>query len=205
MLRFFEYLFALAFITVVLPLLIIWLVVRYCCRGVPLLLATPALICLCLAPAHADAVLSAPAPVAVVVPAGSLIGQILNVLLLVIGTPLAGALVMLLAKLAQRAGVDITDAYRDRLEQIILNGLHGAAARAGVVLDGKLGIKLRQGIIADAALYVADHGADALKQLQADPADLAGIEAIIFGRFARWFGLAEAAQAGAPIPPARAT
>lgn len=138
--------------------------------------------------AHADAVSAAPAAT-VAIPAGSLLAQIVGVGALIVGTPLAAALAALFVRLAKQAGVQIDDAYRQRLDEMILNGIHMGAAKAGASLyGGALDVHLKPGILADAADYVAVHGADTLKALQADPGSLRNIDAIVAARFEKWFG-----------------
>lgn len=116
----------------------------------------------------------------VVIQGGTLAGEALTWLALVLGAPLAGFLAALVVKLAKRWGVDISDANRARLQEMVENGLALAAKRSAAKLqDANLTIEVRNKLASDVLLYVQEHGADTLKALGAqDPNDPKVIEAL---------------------------
>lgn len=109
---------------------------------------------------------------------GSLLGQILMWAALLVGAPLAGAVVTLVVKIMQKLGVDVSDANRARLKEFVENGISLAAHRAGTELSGKLTVQTKNHVATAALAYVQDHGADTLKKLGFDPNDPKAIEAL---------------------------
>jgi len=104
-----------------------------------------------------------------VVDTGSIAGQALTWVVTVFGGAIASALTALLLKLLQKAGLETTEAQRDKLQGIIVNGLNLGAAQAQKELAGKGAVEIKNQAVAFAIDYVKAHGADTLKALGADP------------------------------------
>lgn len=119
------------------------------------------------------------------VSAGSLIGLSIEIILGVLGTPIAIAVTAFLLRLMKAAGVDIQDAYRARLEEMIANGLAAAADRLDKRLDGTLDVNVRSKLVAEAADYLAKHGRETVKALGGDPKDRDAMRAIVAARLGR--------------------
>ena len=109
---------------------------------------------------------------------GTLAGQVLTWAITGFGSLLATVFAAWGVRLFKIAGVQITDAARDRLQQIILNGLNVGAAKATTDLAGKGQIEIKDAAVAHAVAYVQDHGADTIKQLGLDPNSGAAVQAI---------------------------
>jgi hypothetical protein len=109
---------------------------------------------------------------------GTIVGELIMWLVLVIGAPLAGFVVALIVKLLKKFGVETSDADRARLKEMIENGIALAAQRAEKTLDGKLPIEVKNKLAVQTLAYVQTHGADTLKRLGYDPTDPKAIEAI---------------------------
>lgn len=109
---------------------------------------------------------------------GTLAGQALMWVLSVFGTAVGSLLTGVLYRLFKSAGVDITDKFRARLQEIVVNGLNAGTAAAAAGLAGKGTVTVKQPIIADAVRYVQTHAADTLKALGVDPASDEAVSAI---------------------------
>lgn len=128
--------------------------------------------------ALAQAVGVAPAPAPAIIETGTLAGQVLTWVITVAGTALSIVLTGLLVRLFQRMGVQITDAARARLQEIILNGLTVGAKEAATQLEGRGKIAIKQAAVASTVRYVQAHGGDTIRQLGLDPTSPAAIETI---------------------------
>jgi hypothetical protein len=109
---------------------------------------------------------------------GDLAGQVLTWAATAFGSVLATVFAAWGIRLFRLAGVQITDQARDRLEQIILNGLNNAAANVTRDIAGKGTVEVKDAVVQQAIAYAQSHGADAIKQLGLDPKSGAAVEAI---------------------------
>lgn len=117
---------------------------------------------------------------AATVSGGSIIGELLMWLALVLGTPLAGLLVShVILPFAKKLGVEVSAQQSAKLETTIANGLALSAQRAQVSLKDKLDIDVKNDVAVKALQYVQDHGAETLKGMGVkDPNDPKVIEAL---------------------------
>lgn len=115
---------------------------------------------------------------------GSALGVVLELIVTLLGAPLAAVVGLWIQRLARQIGVEITDADRARLDELVRNGAIYAAHRAGVALDGNWSVDVRAQILADTANYALTYGRDTLKRLKAPVGDAAAMEAIILPRVA---------------------
>jgi len=138
--------------------------------------APPAVI----APAATQNTITTTAPVtsSTSISVGTLAGKVLTWAAAAFGSILATIFAAWGVRLFKLAGVQISDAARDRLQQIILNGLNAGAKEAAVYLAGKDKVEIKSEIVKLAVAYTQDHGADAIKTLGLDPKSGAAVEAI---------------------------
>jgi hypothetical protein len=113
-----------------------------------------------------------------VISLGTLAGQVLTWVMAVFGVPVGTLLTAWLYRLFTKAGVDITDAMRDRLQQMVVNGLNIGAATATTELAGKGQIAIKNRAIQRAVLYVQEHGAQELKAMGINPTSNIAVDAI---------------------------
>lgn len=109
---------------------------------------------------------------------GDLAGQVLTWAITAFGSLIATIFAAWGIRLFKLAGVQITDAARDRLQQIILNGLNNAAQNVTHDIAGKGQVDVKDAVVQQAIVYAQNHGADAIKQLGLDPNSGAAVEAI---------------------------
>lgn len=109
---------------------------------------------------------------------GTLAGQVLTWILAVFSVPIGGFVVQIVAKYAAKIGVDLDDTRRERLQEIVVNGLHAAAANIPKSIDGKLPFDVKSKLMADTIRYTQAHGADTLKKLGLKPDSANAQEAI---------------------------
>jgi hypothetical protein len=109
---------------------------------------------------------------------GTLAGQVLTWAAAAFGSVAATVFTAWGVRLFKLAGVQMSDAARARLQDIIVNGLNVGAAAATQNLAGKDKIQIKNETVAQAIAYTQAHGADAIKQLGLDPNSGAAIEAI---------------------------
>jgi hypothetical protein len=109
---------------------------------------------------------------------GTLAGQVLTWAAAAFGSVGATVFTAWGVRLFKLAGVQMSDAARARLQDIIVNGLNVGAAAATQNLAGKDKIQIKNETVAQAIAYTQAHGADAIKQLGLDPNSGAAIEAI---------------------------
>jgi hypothetical protein len=160
-------------------------------------------------PAHdgpLGALAVAPNPV---IDTGSIAGQALTWVVTVGGGAIATMLTGLIYKLLQKAGVQMNDALRARLQEMVLNGLNAGAKAASEQLAGKGQVVIKQAALANAVTYVQAHGADTIKKLGLDPTSPEAVEAIkarietaIADPTVATPKVLDAAAADAPAPPA---
>lgn len=113
-----------------------------------------------------------------IVSGGTIVGEIIQWMVMVFGPILAGLVVAAFVKLLRLLGVQVDDARRARLEEIVSNGLANAADEARTSLDGKLPVEIKNKVVADTVEYAQRHGAETLKALGVDPSDPKAVEAI---------------------------
>lgn len=111
-------------------------------------------------------------------PLGDYAGEILTWVVTTFGATIGAALTALLVKMLQNAGVQGAGLLRDKLDEIIVNGLNIAAKEAAAGLQGRGQVEVKNEIVRRAVQYAQAHAADTLKALGADPASAAAIEAI---------------------------
>ena len=109
---------------------------------------------------------------------GTLAGQVLTWAATAFGSLLATVFAAWGVRMFKLAGVKMTDAMRDRLQEIILNGLNAAAKQETQTLAGKDQITIKNAVVAHAVAYTQDHGADTIKALGLDPQSGEAVEAI---------------------------
>jgi hypothetical protein len=109
---------------------------------------------------------------------GTLAGQVLTWIAAVFGVPIGGLLTAWLYRLSKLAGVQITDAMRARLQDIVVNGLNIGVRKAATDLRGRGQVDVKNEAVAHAVEYVQVHGADSLKALGIDPGSELAVEAI---------------------------
>lgn len=109
---------------------------------------------------------------------GTLAGQVLTWAAAAFGSLAATVFTAWGVRLFKLAGVQMSDAARARLQDIIVNGLNVGAAQATKDLTGKGQVQIKNETVAAAIAYAQDHGADAIKQLGLDPKSGAAVEAI---------------------------
>ena len=117
-------------------------------------------------------------PPAAIIDSGSIAGQVFTWAITVFGGVIATVLTGLIVKLMRKAGIEVSQAASDRLDQILLNGMHAGAAQLTPALVGKGTIEVKNATLAAAVRYVQAHGADTLKTLGVDPNDPKTIEAL---------------------------
>jgi hypothetical protein len=113
-----------------------------------------------------------------VIDTGTIAGQALTWVMTVGGGAIATLLTGLLYKLLQKAGVQMNDALRARLQEMILNGLNAGAKIAAAQLAGRGQVVIKQAAVANTVAYVQAHGAETIKALGLDPTSPAAVEAI---------------------------
>lgn len=128
-----------------------------------------------------------PAPVApgiapigtpVFVNVGSLGSDVLTWMAAVFTPVLGSILTAAIYQFLKKMGIDMTDAMRARLQEVVVNGLNIGAAKAEDALRSAPAVDVKSTAVAHAIEYVQAHGADTLKALGFDPKDQKTIEAI---------------------------
>ena len=109
---------------------------------------------------------------------GTLAGQVLTWAAAAFGSLVATVFAAWGVRLFKLAGVQMSNAARTRLQEIILNGLNVGAAQATKDIAGKGQVQIKNETVASAIVYAQAHGADAMKQLGLDPKSGAAVEAI---------------------------
>lgn len=115
---------------------------------------------------------------------GTALAPWLEVIVLVIGSPVAAGLVALLVHAAGALGFTVEEGRRARLQEIIGRGLALGAQELGVRLGGRLPLAVRHELIARGVAYTAAYGHETLRKLRQNPADLAGLQELIGARLA---------------------
>jgi hypothetical protein len=135
---------------------------------------------------------------------GTLAGQVLAWLSAVFVPVIGIFLTRLLMAMAQKAGVQASQAMSDRLDQIIENGLHSGANTAQADLTGRLNVNVKNDVIKNAVQYAQTHAGDTIKSLTgADPTDPKVIETLQARATKVLAGIGPDApvQSAVPVPP----
>jgi hypothetical protein len=109
---------------------------------------------------------------------GTIAGQVLTWAAAAFGSVAATVFTAWGVRLFKLAGVQMSDAARARLQEIIVNGLNVGAEKATHDLGGKGQVEIKNETVATAVAYAQAHAADAIKQLGLDPNSGAAVEAI---------------------------
>jgi hypothetical protein len=128
-------------------------------------------------PAGGVSLVAAPAPPAVI-DTGTIAGQALTWVVTTFGGLIGLTLTGLIYRMLQKAGIDLTDAQRDRLDSILVNGMHVVAPAVARDMAGRGQIEVRNAAVAQVVRYAQVHGADTLKSLAGDPLSQIAVEAI---------------------------
>ena len=109
---------------------------------------------------------------------GTLAGSILNWIMVAFGPVIGSMVVWILVRVLKKLGIDATDALRERLQEIVVNGLNAGAKSATEQLQGKGEVEIKNAVVAQAVAYTQVHGAETIKALGLDPQSGATVEAI---------------------------
>lgn len=109
---------------------------------------------------------------------GTLAGQAILWVGSVFGTTIGAALTALILRMMKNAGFAGSEMLRQKLQDMIVNGLNAGAQAAADKLKNKGDIDVKNAVVASTVEYVQAHGADTLKQLGIDPNSNAAVEAI---------------------------
>lgn len=104
--------------------------------------------------------------------------QVISWLVTTFGGIVSLAVATWLVALARKLHVQMTDALRDRFQQIILSGLSIGAAKAEQELQGAAKVDIKNAAAATAVRYVQDHGAETAKKLGLDVMSDNAVEAV---------------------------
>jgi hypothetical protein len=111
---------------------------------------------------------------------GTLLSEVINWLAVAFGTVLAGLGTLLVIKVRAYFGILTTDAQKAALQEIAVNAVNSAAAKAeqAVKDNPNLQINVKSAVAQDAVSYVQAHGADIIKSLGLDPNSGDAVDAI---------------------------
>jgi hypothetical protein len=109
---------------------------------------------------------------------GTLAGQVLTWIAAVFSVPVGTLITAWLYRLFAKAGIDITDAMRARLQEMIVNGLNVGAKTAAADLRNKGNVEIKNATIRSTVAYVQEHGAAELKAIGVDPNSNIAVDAI---------------------------
>lgn len=113
-----------------------------------------------------------------IISGGSIIGEVLQWLALVLATPLGILAAAWLKRAFTAAGLTATEAMLAKFQDQVANGVALAAHEAQVDLKDKLPVEVKGNIASRVVVYVQDHGAETAKALGFDPNDPKFIEAV---------------------------
>lgn len=99
---------------------------------------------------------------------GTLAGQALTWIAAAFSVPAGALIVGILTRILQGVGFSLTEAWRKRLEDAIVNGINYAAPKASGALEGRLTVDVKSKLLKDVIEYVAAHIPDTLKKLGID-------------------------------------
>jgi hypothetical protein len=109
---------------------------------------------------------------------GTLAGQALMWTVTVFGVPIGTLVTAWVYRLFRMAGVNLTDAARARIQEIVLNGMHKGAEDAERDLAGQGVVAIHNQAVANTVAYVRAHGVDELKQMGVNPNDNAAVDVV---------------------------
>lgn len=104
-----------------------------------------------------------------VVQGGDILSQVIEWGKVVFGGLFATAFVAAVFKGLGYLGVVTTDAMKNQLQDIVVNGINDAAAKAEAAIGGKFNVDVKNQVMADAVRYTQAHGAPLIKSLGLDP------------------------------------
>lgn len=113
-----------------------------------------------------------------VIDTGTLAGQALTWVVTTFGGTIGLTLTTLLYRMLQRKNIELSEKARERLQEIIVNGLNLGAAEIAKRMEGKGQIDVKNAVVASTIGYVQDHGVETLKKLGIDPTSPQAISAI---------------------------
>ena len=115
-----------------------------------------------------------------VIHGGQILADVISWGSMAFGTALATFVTALVYKAMNWMGLQVSAAQRDQLQQIVINGLNEAAAKAQGQLRGNamLDVQVKNQIVADATAYVQAHAGDTIRALGLDPDSGAAVQAI---------------------------
>jgi hypothetical protein len=109
---------------------------------------------------------------------GTYAGQALMWVASIFGTTIGAALTALIIRLLKNAGFTGAEILRQKLQDMIVNGMNAGAREAADSLKDKGQIDIKNAVVASTVQYVQAHGADTLKQLGLDPTSPEAVAAI---------------------------
>jgi len=104
-----------------------------------------------------------------VVQGGDVLSQVIEWAKVVFGGLFATAFVAAVFRGLSYLSVVTTDAMKNQLQDIVVNGLNDAAAKAEAAVGGKFNVDVKNQVMADAVRYTQAHGAPLIKSLGLDP------------------------------------
>jgi hypothetical protein len=121
---------------------------------------------------------TAPVTSSTTIDVGTYAGQALMWVASTFGVVIGGALTKLILQWAKNAGFVGSEILRQKLQDMIVNGMNAGAREAADSLKDKAQIEVKNAVVASTVQYVQAHGADTLKQLGIDPTSPIAVEAI---------------------------
>lgn len=109
---------------------------------------------------------------------GTIAGEVLTWAVAIFGSGLAAALITLIFKAFPGITKGIDDSRRQRITELLVNGLNAAGRALAAAGKDKFTITLKNQAIASAVEYAKLHGADLIKKLGDDPRDAKTTEAL---------------------------
>jgi hypothetical protein len=108
---------------------------------------------------------------------GSWGAAVLSWVIAITAPAIGAALVALIYKAFELVGIHLDNKRREKLQDIIVNGINLASLKVGPHLQGKYDVNVRNQIVFDVLTYVKDHGREVLASLgvEGDDAKLAEI------------------------------
>lgn len=109
---------------------------------------------------------------------GSIAGDVLQWMAAAFGVPIGALVTGWLYRLFKAAGLQVSDQLRDKLQQIVVNGINAGAKKAQTDLAGRAPVEIKNAALANAVAYTQAHGAETIKALGLDPQSGVAVEAI---------------------------
>ena len=109
---------------------------------------------------------------------GTLGASVLNWTLAVIAPIVSFMVVGLLSRLMTRFGIQVQGQHREKLQEIVVNGINWASQNAAVKMQGKLTVQVQGALQQQVLNYVRTQGMDTIKNLNMDPNSPEFIQAV---------------------------